>query len=241
MNETNNNIIRVQDLVRIYKMGEVKVHALQNLNLSILRGEFVSVTGASGSGKSTFLNIVGCLDKPTGGRYYLEKQDVSSFNRDEMAEIRNEKIGFVFQSFNLLARMTALENVQLPLVYKRVPHREQKERAMEALRKVGLKEREHHTPSQLSGGEQQRVAIARAFINSPSIILADEPTGNLDSRTSTDIMEIFRELNVTLGITVVLVTHESSIAVYASRNVRFKDGRVEEDIPIENHTGGILS
>ena len=230
MSEKREEIIKVENLVKIYRLGEVEVHALQDLNLTISKGEFVSITGASGSGKSTFLNIVGCLDTPTEGSYYLENQDVSSFSRDRMAEIRNQKIGFVFQSFNLLARMTALENVELPLVYTRTPHREQRERGLNALEKVGLKGREHHNPSQLSGGQQQRVAIARALINNPSIILADEPTGNLDSHTSIEIMEILKELNQTFGITIILVTHEYSIAAYASRNITFKDGRIEKDI-----------
>ncbi|MDY7030801.1 MAG: ABC transporter ATP-binding protein [Thermodesulfobacteriota bacterium] len=230
MSEKREEIIKVKNLVKIYRLGEVKVHALQDLNLTISKGEFVSITGASGSGKSTFLNIVGCLDTPTEGSYYLENQDVSSFSRDRMAEIRNQKIGFVFQSFNLLARMTALENVELPLVYTRTPHREQRERGLNALEKVGLKGREHHNPSQLSGGQQQRVAIARALINNPSIILADEPTGNLDSNTSIEIMEILKELNQTFGITIILVTHENSIAAYASRNITFRDGRIEKDI-----------
>jgi len=237
MNEKREEIINVKNLVKIYELGEVKVHALEGLSLIIYKGDFISITGASGSGKSTFLNIIGCLDTPTDGNYYLEKQDVSSFSRDKMAEIRNQKIGFVFQSFNLLARMTALENVQLPLVYTRTPHKEQKERGLQALRKVGLKGREHHNPTQLSGGQQQRVAIARALINNPSIILADEPTGNLDSQTSIEIMEIFKELNLTLGITIILVTHENSIATYASRNIIFRDGRVEEDISMENRGG----
>ena len=230
MSEKREEIIKVENLVKIYRLGEMKVHALDDLNLAISEGEFVSITGASGSGKSTFLNIIGCLDTPTSGSYFLESQDVSSFSRDRMAEIRNQKIGFVFQSFNLLARMTALENVELPLVYTRRPPKEQRERGLIALEKVGLKGREHHNPTQLSGGQQQRVAIARALINNPSIILADEPTGNLDSRTSIEIMEILRELNQTYGITVILVTHETSIATYASRNITFKDGKIEKDM-----------
>ena len=237
MKEKREEIIKVTNLVKIYELGEVKVHALEGVSLIIHKGDFISVTGASGSGKSTFLNIIGCLDTPTQGYYYLERQDVSLFSRDKMAEIRNQKIGFVFQSFNLLARMTALENVQLPLVYSRTPHKEQKKRGLQVLREVGLKGREYHNPAQLSGGQQQRVAIARALINNPSIILADEPTGNLDSQTSIEIMEIFKELNLSLGITIILVTHENSIATYASRKIVFRDGRVEEDISMKNKGG----
>jgi putative ABC transport system ATP-binding protein len=227
-------VIQVEHLHKTYDLGEVQVHALRGVSLSAQRGEFVAIMGASGSGKSTFMNLVGCLDRPTRGRYLLEGQDVSTLSKRELAGIRNRKIGFVFQGFNLLARTSALENVELPLIYAGVPHQTRIERAHEALRAVGLEGREAHHPSQLSGGQQQRVAVARALVNDPTIILADEPTGNLDSRTSVEILEVFQRLNVQLDITILLVTHELDISRYAKRVVIFKDGKVRRDSLVEN-------
>ena len=229
-----NAVIRIEDLVRVYKMGEVEVRALDGVSLSIAPGEFVAVMGPSGSGKSTFMNILGCLDRPTSGRYFLDGVDVSGLDRDERAEIRNGKIGFVFQSFNLLARTSALENVELPLVYSANGHaaKGRVEKARRCLAIVGLAGREDHQPSQLSGGQQQRVAIARALINDPKLMLADEPTGNLDTKTSEEVMSVFQRLNDE-GKTVVLITHESDIAEHARRIVVFRDGRIVEDRPVE--------
>ena len=223
-------VIRTEDLTRIYKMGEVEVRALDGVSLLVAPGEFVAIMGSSGSGKSTFMNIVGCLDRPTAGHYFLDAVDVSGLDRDERAEIRNGKIGFVFQSFNLLARTSALENVELPLIYASGGHvaKDRVERAMRCLAEVGLAGRESHLPSQLSGGQQQRVAIARALINDPKLMLADEPTGNLDTKTSEEVMAVFQRLNDG-GKTVVLITHEPDIAEYARRIVVFRDGRVVED------------
>jgi len=221
-------VIEVKDIHKTYDLGDVQVHALRGVTLHIDNGDFVSIMGASGSGKSTFMNIIGCLDKPTNGEYYLDSNRVSSMDADELAEIRNLKIGFVFQSFNLLARTSAIENVELPMIYNNTDASKRTELAMEAIQKVGLNGREHHMPSQLSGGQQQRVAIARAIVNNPSIILADEPTGNLDSETSVEIMDIFKDLNKQ-GKTIIMITHEHDIAENAERIITFKDGRVIED------------
>jgi putative ABC transport system ATP-binding protein len=226
----------IKDLTKEYRMGEHIVRALRGVSLDIEPGQFVAVTGPSGSGKSTFMHIAGCLDKPSGGTYELDGKDVSKLSKDELARVRNEKIGFVFQGFNLLTRTTALDNVELPLLYRSTKNgfksKERHKRAIAALDSVGLGERHHHMPNQLSGGQQQRVAIARALINEPSIILADEPTGNLDTRTSIEVMGIFQRLNRERGITVLLITHEMDIAEYGTRLIRFRDGRVVADQPI---------
>jgi putative ABC transport system ATP-binding protein len=229
------DVIRIETLVKIYQMGEVEVRALDGISLAIAAGEFVAVMGPSGSGKSTFMNIAGCLDRPTSGHYHLDGVDVSELDRDARAEIRNGKIGFVFQSFNLLARTSALENVELPLIYSTsaLSSKEREKRARECLEIVGLADRWDHQPSQLSGGQQQRVAIARALINDPKLILADEPTGNLDSRTSEDVMAVFQRLN-DQGKTVVLITHEPDIAGFAKRVVGFRDGKLVEDRAVED-------
>jgi len=227
-------LIRVEHLTKIYYLGEVQVPALKGVNLTIQAGESVAIMGASGSGKSTFMNILGCLDRPTGGKYFLEGKDVSGLSRDHLAQIRNQKIGFVFQNFNLLGRTSALENVELPLYYRRDhSSRDRNRTAKEALATVALQDREHHLPSQLSGGQQQRVAIARALVNQPSLILADEPTGNLDTRTSLEIMAILQKLNQESRITIILVTHEPDIARYAGRHVVFRDGKVIQDERIQ--------
>ena len=225
-----NAVIKLAEIHKVYHTGEVDVHAVQGVTLEISPGEFVAIMGSSGSGKSTLMNLIGCLDRPTRGNYQLDGIDVSTLDRNALAEIRNQKIGFVFQGFNLLSRTTALENVEMPMLYRR--HRssahEQQEHAIRALELVGLVDRADHKPNQLSGGQQQRVAIARALVNQPSLILADEPTGNLDSRTSVEVMALFQELG-RAGITVVLVTHEPDIAQYASRVVVMRDGRVLSD------------
>jgi putative ABC transport system ATP-binding protein len=227
------SLIRLDHVHKIYQMGDVEIHALRGINLNVERGDFVAIMGASGSGKSTTMNILGCLDKPTRGHYYLDGQDVSKLTKDELADIRNRKIGFVFQGFNLLSRTSALENVELPMLYLGLKTAERLKRATEALEIVGLSQRMHNMPNQLSGGQQQRVAIARALVNQPAIILADEPTGNLDSRTSIEVMDVFQQLNEERGITIALVTHEPDIAQYARRVVVFKDGRIKRDERIE--------
>jgi putative ABC transport system ATP-binding protein len=226
-------VIQLDHIHKTYTMGDVDVHALRGVSLTIREGEFVAIMGASGSGKSTTMNIIGCLDRPTRGTYILDGQDVSEMSKDERADIRCQKIGFVFQGFNLLSRTSALENVELPMLYAGVPTAERGQRAMEALAAVGLAGREQNHSNQLSGGQQQRVAVARALVNNPALILADEPTGNLDSRTSVEVMEIFQRLNRERGITLVLVTHELDIAQYAQRVVIFKDGKIKKDYQIE--------
>jgi putative ABC transport system ATP-binding protein len=221
-------MIRLEGVTKVYQMGDVEVKALRGVNLNIDKGSFVAIMGSSGSGKSTLMNIIGCLDRPTAGRYVLAGKDVSILPQDELADIRNRTLGFVFQSFNLLSRTSAVENVELPLLYQGVPTRERVKRSKAALERVGLGSRFDHHPSQLSGGQQQRVAIARALVSNPQVILADEPTGNLDSRTSIEVMALFQELGRS-GITVVLVTHEADIAQYAARVVNMKDGLVKSD------------
>lgn len=226
-------VVQLKDIHKVYDSGEVKVHANRGVSLDIERGEMVAVMGASGSGKSTVMNLLGCLDRPTSGTYLLDGIDVSKLDRNELADIRNQKIGFVFQGFNLLARTTALENVELPMFYapKKPSAKEMRERAMHALEIVGLAQRYDHTPSQLSGGQQQRVAIARALVNRPQVILADEPTGNLDSKTSVEVMGVFQRLN-DQGITILMVTHELDIASFCKRNIVFRDGRIVSDIVV---------
>ena len=221
-------VLRAEDVHKYYVLGESRVHALRGINVSVEQGDFVAIMGASGSGKSTFMNILGCLDRPSSGRYVLEGTDVAVLDKRQLAAIRNSKIGFVFQGFNLLPRTTALENAQLPTLYTKLEKTERARRASEALALVGLSDRSHHFPSQLSGGQQQRVAIARALVNHPAILLADEPTGNLDSRTSVEIMELFQRLNEQ-GLTIVLVTHEHDIAQFAKRVIVFRDGRIRRD------------
>ncbi len=225
------SVIKVEDLRRDYDLGETTVHALRGVSLEVEEGDFIAIMGASGSGKSTFMNILGCLDRPSAGRYLLNGTDVSGLDKKTLAGIRNQTIGFVFQGFNLLGRTTALENTALPTLYSPIPKDEAVRRATEALGLVGLADRANHFPSQLSGGQQQRVAIARALVNRPSILLADEPTGNLDSRTSIEIMEILQGLN-DRGLTVILVTHEHDIAQFAKRTVVFRDGRITKDEPV---------
>jgi putative ABC transport system ATP-binding protein len=224
-------VIAVEDVHKYYDLGETRVHALRGVSVEVQRGEFAAIMGASGSGKSTFMNMLGCLDRPSSGRYLLEGIDVSQHDKKALALIRNQKIGFVFQGFNLLARTTALENTELPTLYTKIDKAERGKRAADALAMVGLANRAQHFPSQMSGGQQQRVAIARALVNRPSILLADEPTGNLDSRTSVEIMEIFQNLN-DQGLTIVLVTHEQDIAQFAKRLLLFRDGKIRKDDPV---------
>src|SRR4030042_6815838 len=222
-------LIEARDITKIYTIGDIKVKALSNVSVTIAKGEFVAVMGPSGSGKSTFMNILGCLDKPTDGKYILEDIDIGDLERDELAGIRNKKIGFIFQGFNLLPRTSAIENVELPMLYDGIPTKERKEHALRALKSVGLEGRGDHHPNQLSGGQQQRVAIARALVNNAPIILADEPTGNLDTKTSAEIMEILVKLNTQSNITVILVTHENDISAYSRRIIKFLDGKVVSD------------
>jgi putative ABC transport system ATP-binding protein len=232
--KTSAAVIRLENVYKTYDLGEVQVHALRGVSLEIHAGEFVAVMGASGSGKSTLMNILGCLDKPTKGHYFLDGIDVSGMEKSDLARIRNHKLGFVFQGFNLLSRTSALENVELPTIYAGISIEERESRAKESLARVGLADRSHHHPSQLSGGQQQRVAIARALVNRPAILLADEPTGNLDSRTSVEIMDILQSLNQESGLTVALVTHEPDIAQYAKRVLEFRDGKIKKDVQVTN-------
>jgi len=230
-------ILQVRDLVKTYSVGEHTVRALRGANMDVYPGEFVAITGPSGSGKSTLMHILGCLDRPTSGQYVLDGHDVSRMSKDELAIIRNRKIGFVFQGFNLLSRTSALDNVELPLLYNstlKLKTSDRHARAMEALKSVNLEDRSDHFPNQLSGGQQQRVAIARALVTQPTILLADEPTGNLDTRTSIEVMGIFQALNKERGITILLITHEMDIAEYGTRFVRFRDGRIQADSPVHN-------
>lgn len=223
-------LIELKKVSRIYKMGSAEVKALMDFSYSISNGDFLAIMGASGSGKSTLMNILGCLDKPTSGQYFLESQEISTFNKNQLAQLRNRKIGFIFQNFNLLTRTSALENTILPLLYANIPGKQAVEMSLQALAAVGLKDREYHKSNELSGGEMQRVAIARALVNNPSLILADEPTGNLDTKTGEEVMEIFKKLNSDSGITVVLVTHEPDIAAVAHKRIYLKDGHlVKED------------
>jgi len=226
-------VIHLDRIHKVYHTGTVDVHALHGISLSVYRGEFLSIMGPSGSGKSTMMNIIGCLDRPTRGHYLLEGIDVSTLSKGDLADIRNSKIGFVFQAYNLIARTTCLENVEMPMLYAGVHGPERLRRAREALAAVGIPEKEHSLPHQLSGGQQQRVAIARALVTEPAIILADEPTGNLDTRTSVEVMEIFQRLNRERGLTIIIVTHEADIAQYTKRSVLFRDGRIHRDYPVE--------
>ncbi len=228
------SLIEARNISKVYRLGDVDLPALDHISTTIEKSEFVAVMGQSGSGKSTLMNILGCLDRPTDGQYLLDGRDTGRLSRDELAEIRNKKLGFVFQGFNLLSRTSALENVELPLLYNGLPVHQRHEKARSALKSVGLEGRESHHPNQLSGGQQQRVAIARALVNDAPVILADEPTGNLDTRTSNEIMEIFVRLNREAGITVILVTHEPDIAAYSKRIIRFLDGRIVSDEPVKS-------
>jgi len=225
----NMSFIEVRELTKIYQLGDIEVRALNDVSVGVEQGEFIAIMGPSGSGKSTFMHILGCLDTPTSGQYFLEGEDIGTLGRDELARIRNQKLGFVFQGFNLLPRTSALENVELPMLYRGIASKERKERAMIALKAVGLEDRWDHQPNQLSGGQQQRVALARALVNQAPLILADEPTGNLDTKTSAEIMEIFVKLNSESNITLILVTHESDIAAYSQRIIKFLDGSIMGD------------
>lgn len=230
----SNTIIKTENLTKTYKVGEIEVPALKDVNIEIKKGEFVAIMGASGSGKSTLMNLLGCLDLPTSGNYFLDGRNTSNMSKNEYADIRNQKIGFVFQGFNLLPRTTALENTELPLMYDRMnKNNDHRKKALEALERVGLADRVHHIPSQLSGGQQQRVAIARSLVNEPAIILADEPTGNLDSKTSVEVFNIFQNLNEE-GITIIMVTHERDFASFAKRIIEMRDGKVIKDLVINN-------
>jgi len=233
-------LVVTEDLTKDYHLGSHTIHALRDLSIVIERGDFVAVMGPSGSGKSTFMNLLGCLDKPTAGRYLLDDADVSRLSRDDLARIRNTRIGFVFQSFNLLPRTSALENVELPLLYAGVMGRRRRERARDRLAAVGLSDRESHLPSQLSGGQQQRVSIARALVNDPQMILADEPTGNLDTRTSIEILALLQRLNRD-GMTIILVTHEPDVAAFARRILTFRDGRLRQDEPNVSHRDAVAA
>jgi putative ABC transport system ATP-binding protein len=235
-NGTAKPVIRLENVYKTYDLGEVQVQALRGVSLEVYEGEFVAVMGPSGSGKSTVMNILGCLDRPTRGHYYLDGVDVSGMSKNELARIRNRKLGFVFQQFNLLSRTSALENVELPTVYAGIRPEERARRAMESLTRVGLADRAGHHPSQLSGGQQQRVAIARGLVNRPAILLADEPTGNLDSRTSVEIMDILQTLNEEQGLTIVLVTHEPDIAQYSKRTLEFRDGKLRKDTLVQDRS-----
>jgi len=226
-------IIQIENLTKIYDTGSIQVEALKSVNLNVERKEYVAIMGASGSGKSTLMNIIGCLDRMTSGKYILDGEDVSKLNDTQLAEIRNKKVGFVFQAFNLLPRLTALGNVELPMIYAGIPSSQRHKRAKEALERVGLGDRMHHRPNELSGGQKQRVAIARALVNNPSILLADEPTGNLDTKSSIEIMDIFENLNDE-GVTIVMVTHEADIAAHTKRNVVFRDGQIISDYQVKN-------
>lgn len=226
-------IIQIENLTKIYDTGSIQVEALKSVSLNVDKNEYVAIMGASGSGKSTLMNIIGCLDRMTSGKYMLDGEDVSKLNDTQLAEIRNKKIGFVFQAFNLLPRLTALGNVELPMIYAGIPGSQRYKRAKEALEKVGLGDRIHHRPNELSGGQKQRVAIARALVNNPAILLADEPTGNLDTKSSIEIMDIFESLNEE-GVTIVMVTHEADIATHTKRNVVFRDGEIISDNPVKN-------
>ncbi len=230
-------LIEIKDLVKTYSTGETSFNALNSVSLNVENGEFVAIMGASGSGKSTFMNMLGCLDKPTSGSYFLDGIDVAQMSMDELSEIRNLKLGFVFQGFNLISRTSAIENVEMPMIYKGIPQEERIKRAKAALKIVGLEAREQHLPNQMSGGQQQRVAIARAIVNDAPIILADEPTGNLDTKTSIDVMEFFVKLNAISGKTIILVTHEPDIAEYCKRIVRFQDGNIISDTINEQQKG----
>jgi putative ABC transport system ATP-binding protein len=233
--DADHPVIRTRDLVKVYGEGDSKVVALRGISLEVRRGEMVAIMGASGSGKSTLMNIIGCLDRPTSGAYELMGEDVSRMTRDALASVRNTRLGFVFQNFNLLSRTSALENVELPMIYATTSGKMIAERARKALARVGLTERAHHAPNQLSGGQQQRVAIARALVNDPALLLADEPTGNLDTATSTDVMNVFQELN-RAGMTIVLITHEPDIALFAKRVIVLRDGLITEDRPVPSVT-----